>query len=423
MRGAKTSTRLRITLTVMAVTLFVAGRHASAQQEAILAALNDQNGVGYPRANLLFNAGNLYGTASQDGAYDFGGAVFALTPDGRGGWQLSVLHNFQGNGQGGYTPFASLIADRSGNLYGTTVYGGDLTACSGPGCGVVFELSPHSDGSWTEKVLHTFIGKDGAGPFGNLIFDTHGNLYGTTASGAAQGCGTVFELTHKPSSSIWIAETLHSFTGPDGCSSYAGLIFDFVGNLYGTTSGGGTSSNGTVFKLTPFANGSWTETVLHNFTNDGADGYNPRSSLVFDPQGNLYGTTLSGGAAGPSCASGCGTVFQLMPQPGGWAETILHSFINNGTDGWWPISGLILDSFGNLYGTTQYGGNALGNYGTVFELMPANNSWTERILHNFDDNGVDGLLPNASLILHAGSLYGTTYSGGAGYGTVFDITP
>ncbi len=422
MKRKKNLTSWKTIFIALAVTFFVANPLAHGQQEIILASLNDQHGAAYPRASLVLAGGNFYGTASQDGAYDFGGAVFELTPNGRGGWKELVLHNFQGNGRGGYTPFAGLVIDGSGNFYGTTIFGGNLTACpSGPGCGVVFELSPNTNGTWSEKVLHTFSGKDGSAPYGGVIFDNDGNLYGTTESAGPGGCGTVFELTPKTGGG-WTFKNLHSFKNTDGCAPYGSLVFN-SGNLYGTTSGGGKNTAGTVFELKSVA-GGWQEILLHNFDNTSSDGYAPQAGLSFDGQGNLYGTTLYGGS-NSNCNGSCGTVFELTSEAGGtWAESVIHNFSNNGIDGWWPNASLLLDSSGNLYGTTGYGGSGLGGYGTVFELSPSNGSWTEKILHNFDDNNQDGLIPNASLIFDgSGNLYSTTYGGGAGYGTVFEIIP
>ena len=277
-----------------------------------------------------------------------------------GAWTEKVLHNFNHNGTDGYWPIASPILDAAGNLYGTTFQGGAYDL------GTVFELTP-TGGGWTETVLHTFSGyTDGGSPWAGLVFDTAGNLYGTTPYGGDYYAGTVFELTPTAGGG-WTKQVLHSFSPDctDGYEPYAGLIFDTAGNLYGTTSAGGTyscngSQGGTVFELTPTEGGGWTETVLHSFNSNGTDGIIPYASLVFDTAGNLYGTTVSGGTYN------YGTVFKLSPGEGGWTETVLHTF--NGTDGAAPYAGLIRDAAGNLYGTTFLGG-AYGG-GTVFELTP-----------------------------------------------------
>jgi uncharacterized repeat protein (TIGR03803 family) len=325
----------------------------------------------------------------------------------------NVLHSF-GPYQGS-TPAANLIFDSAGNLYGTTSAGG-----IGSG-GTVFELMPIVGGGWTEKVLHNFNrnGTDGYYPYASLIFDTAGNLYGTTVSGGAYNWGLVFELTPTAGGG-WIEKALHSFNnnGTDGNNPYSALIFDPAGNLYGTTLNGGAYNLGTVFELSPRAGGHWTEKILHNFAN-GIGGSGPYAALIMDAGGNLYGATPNGGAY-----SG-GTVFELTPEGGGWKERVLHAF-GNGTDGAFPDAGVIFDADGNLYGTTVQGGTNANYYGTVFELTPAAGGlWTETALHNFNQNGTDGQLPAASLIFDAaGNLYSTTVRGGAYQeGTIFELTP
>jgi uncharacterized repeat protein (TIGR03803 family) len=316
-----------------------------------------------PYAGLIFDAaGNLYGTTQYGGTYGVG-TVFELTPAGGGSWTEKVLYSFNLNGTDGAVPEAGLIVDAAGNLYGTTYFGGTYLY------GTVFELTPAGGGGWTEQVLHSFNnnGADGSLPAAGLIFDAAGNLYGTTVNGGTGsncvlGCGTVFELTPAAGGG-WTEQVLHSFNnnGADGSTPFAGLIFDAAGNLYGTTFAGGTYGYGTVFELTPAAGGGWTETVLHNFGN-GTDGTAPYAGLIFDAAGNLYGTTSYGGTYN------YGTVFELTPAAGGgWTETVLHNF-GNGTDGITPYAGLIFDAAGNLYGTTFVGGTY--GYGTVFEVTP-----------------------------------------------------
>jgi uncharacterized repeat protein (TIGR03803 family) len=362
-----------------------------------------------------------------------------------------VLYEFLGGNDGGNpTPNGGLIFDSSGNLYGTTLYGGG-SACSfedSAGCGTAFELSPNGSGGWTETVLYSFVGgSDGKVPSSGLIFDKAGNLYGTTEYGggtgcSGAGCGAAFELSPNGSGG-WTETVLYRFCSATNCTDGAlpqGLIFDGSGNLYGTTSSGGQSTCfqggqcGTVFELSPNGSGGWTETVLYSFEG-GSDGFSPTPGLIFDRSGNLYGTTQYGG--GGSCTgtnySGCGTAFELSPNgSGGWAETLLHSFSAAG-DGSLPAAGPILDQAGNLYGTTQQGGTAnCGNCGTVFELSPGSgDTWTESILYDFQGSlggGLtDGWDPTAGLIFDKnGNLYGTTNYGGSegdGYGTVFELSP
>jgi uncharacterized repeat protein (TIGR03803 family) len=287
----------------------------------------------HPRASLIADAaGNLYGTTINGGAND-AGTVFQLTPSG----MLNVLYSFTG-GSDGALPWAGLIADAAGNLYGTTYGGG------GSGQGTVFQLDP----SGTLTVLYSFTGGNDATPWAGLIADAAGNFYGTTEGG--DGPGEVFQLT--PSG---ILNVLHNFAGHDGAAPHGGLIFDAAGNLYGTTHTGGTSGYGTAFQLTP----SGALNVLHSFTG-GGDGAYPEIGVIADVAGNLYGTAGRGGVGGQ------GTVFQLTPSG---TLTVLHSF-TGGSDGAYPSGDLIADAAGNLYGTTYGGGASV--QGTVFELtVPA----------------------------------------------------
>jgi uncharacterized repeat protein (TIGR03803 family) len=292
----------------------------------------------HPRAALIADAaGNLYGTTIRGGAND-AGTLFQLTPSGT----LNVLYSFSG-GSDGALPFAGLIADAAGNLYGTTNGGG------AGGQGTVFELDP----SGTLTVLYSFTGGNDASPWAGLIADAAGNLYGTTEGG--DGPGEVFQLT--PSGTL---NVLHDFTGRDGAVPHGVLIADSAGNLYGTTHNGGTSGYGTVFQLTP----SGALNVLYSFTG-GSDGAYPEAGVIADMAGNLYGTTYGGGAAGQ------GTVFQLTPSG---ALNVLHSF-TGGSDGGRPVADLLADAAGNLYGTTSSGGataSCPGGCGTVFQLtVPA----------------------------------------------------
>jgi len=400
----------------------------AASNDFIMYSFNGSHGT-LPDSGLIERSGNFYGTTNSGGAYGVG-TVFELSPREGGGWTEKVLYSFKNNGRDGKSPQAALVFDAHGNLYGTTYTGGLYLG------GTVFELSPEENGSWTETVLHTFgSGHDGASPCAALIFDTHGNLYGTTFGGGENQGGTVFELSLRDGS--WTETVLYSFQDSDdgnpddGSSPNGGLIFDAAGNLYGTTYTGGAygiHQYGTVFELTPKHGGGWTEKVLHSF-GSGTDGQNPSASLVFDTHGNLYGTTYAGGAYQD------GTVFKLSPrQGGGWTETVLHNFdfVGGLSDGLGPYSNLILDVAGNLYGTTSEGGNSSCNSrrgcGTVFELSPRDGGWTETVLHRFgvylgDGQYGDGQFPFGGLILDShGNLYGTTQHGGAyGGGAVFEI--
>ena len=372
-------------------------------------------------------AGRLYGTTAY-GSYSGGtcqrfgcGTVFSLTRK-NSAWVLSALYSFQGANDGGH-PLARAIIGPDGTLYGTTTEGGN-SACEGNGCGTVFNLRPPPtfcpavSCPWIEAVLYRFSGgSDGAHPeTGTLIFDQAGHLYGTTLSGGTFNCGdytcgVVFEL--EPSNGSWTENVLYNFTGVGGGHPFAGVVFDKAGNLYGTASYG----PGVVFQLTPSGSG-WTPNTLHTFQG-GNDGSYPYASLIFDPWGNLYGTTAYGGA------DNGGTVFELTPSNGSWTYTLVYTLTAPGGEG--PWSNLVMDSAGNLYGTSRFGG--IYGAGAVFELTPTNGGWSYTSLHDFT-GASDGGGPIGDLILDAkGNLYGTASEGGRnlcfgnGCGVVFEITP
>jgi len=321
----------------------------------------------------------------------------------------------------GVRPAASVVADKKGDLFGTTYTG------AANGTGTVYELFPPAKGTdtWREKVLHRFSGQaHGHYPQSGLVLDADGNLYGTTINGSINDAGTVFTLL-KPAQlgKPWIEKVLLKFDGKKiGGTPYGGVVFGPGGNLYGTGGYGGTSGAGVVFMLSPNAGAKtgWTETVLYNFTN-GTDGGYPYAVPAFDAAGNLYGTTLNGGNAGN------GVVFRLVPPTSGttWTEQVLHSF-DASTDGNFPRTGVILDASGNLYGTTENGGTF--NWGTVFEVSPpvhGSSNWTESVLHNFDF-GTDGGNPGLSTLVqdNTGNLYGTTQVGGTPKGGIaFELSP
>jgi uncharacterized repeat protein (TIGR03803 family) len=365
----------------------------------------DRNG-GKLCAGLVFDqTGVLYGTTFSGGNRKHCiigcGVVFKLVPNGDGSWTESVLHSFNSTDGGG--PVANLIFDAAGNLYGTTNWGGAYNY------GTVFQLTPNRDGRWTESVLYSFNGMDGKGPAAGLIFDGAGNLYGTTSGGGVHGYGTIFQLSLSGDGS-WTESVLHSFHSRDGRGPAGGVIFDAAGNLYGTTTKGGTYKLGTVFKLTSNGDGSWKESVLHSFNR--RDGSAPRAGLIFDAGGSLYGTTYGGGSRYH------GTVFRLTPNgDGSWTESVLHSF--HGKDGSLPAAGVIFDTAGNLYGTTYVGGPLDG--GTVFRLKPTKKGgWKETVLYSFkyvaQSNPAAGLISDRRR-----NLYGTTT--GAARGTVFEVIP
>jgi uncharacterized repeat protein (TIGR03803 family) len=327
---------------------------------------------------ILDSAGNLYGTASLGGSgtctNPIGivigcGIVFELQRLSNGSYTENILYNFQNNARDGLEPWSALIMDSAGNLYGTTLGGGS------DHYGTVFELAPPSStgGKWTETILWNFNKTDGSQPRAALIFDAAGDLYGTTQNGGAYNFGTVFELS-PTAGGTWTETVLHSFKLSSTELAYpeAPLIFDSAGNLYSTTSYGSQIGGGGVFELSPSTGGMWTESILY-FFKSGTDGYNSWSPLIFDSHGNLYGTTSSGGTG--QCKQiglviGCGTIFKLTPSEGTWTESIVYNFDfrpNNDPEG--PEgSGLISDSAGNFYGTTYAGGAY--THGTVFEFAP-----------------------------------------------------
>jgi uncharacterized repeat protein (TIGR03803 family) len=414
MRMGKLSLGLTAAAAMFALLLTLTSISASAQETILYNFTSGSDGA-TPLSALIWDAsGNLYGTTENEGG-SVAGTVYELSPQAGGGWVVTVLHDFGGPPTDGANPWAALIFDAAGNLYGTTRSGG------AHGAGTAFELSPQAGGTWTETQLHQFgaTGTDGQGPIGGLIMDSGGNLYGTTQLGGAYGKGTAFELLPQAGGG-YRERVLHSFgNGTDGQQPLASLIFDATGNLYGTTAYGGTNGGGTVFELSPQAGGGWRETRLVTFSTSGTNPNNPESSLVFDGAGNLYGTTYYGGLF-----SG-GTAFELSPKAGGgWTSRVIHNF-GNTLDGQNPFAGLTLDSSGNLYGTTQRGFSSTGSsQGEVFELSPkTGGGFTETVLHRFSNGGNDGEVPYGGVVVDAaGNLYGTTSAGGTLlHGTVYEI--
>ncbi len=373
-----------------------------------------------PNAGLTVDrAGNLYGTTANGGA-GFG-TVFRLS-NKSSGWVFTPLYVFRTDDDGNQ-PFGKVTFGPDGSLYGTTLTGG------GAGCGIVFKLtsptqvSPNAMGGWSETRLYRFTGSgDGCGPSGDLVFDQTGSIYGTTVYGGinldcdgGNGCGTVFKLT--PSGGGWTESLLYSFNLDDGAEPwYSGVIFDGSGNLYGTTVYGGRGGCeygpcGNAFQLTPSGSG-WTQNVVHNFQG-GSDGAQPVGGLVSDQHGYLYGTTAAHGARGG------GTVFETW-QGQGWEFQVLYSFAGGEFEG--PYASLFVDAAGNLYGTTyQEGAYRLGS---AFKLTRGCAGFSYTSLHDFA-GGQDGAYPISSLVLDAnGNIFGTTSAGGAyGQGVVFEITP
>jgi len=411
---------ITVLATLPAVTLLVLP-HAQAQTFTVLHTFHGKNGNGPSGALLRDKAGNLYGTTEAGGTGECGnygcGTVFKLDKHGKQVW----LHSFDVTD--GEEPFEGLVRDGAGNLYGTTAFGGRMTCVSG--CGVVFKL----DDSGHETVMYKFRKPpDGYSPNSSLVRDHLGNLYGITQGGGKYSLGTIFRVNKNGKEKV-----LHDFTGgADGCVPAAGLIMDAAGNLYGVGAVGGglglcDQGYGVVFKVDT----AGTLTVLHTFTF--GDGAYPGSVLLLDEAGNLYGTT-EGGGSGECGFDGCGTVFKLSPQPDGtWSGGAVYYFcsLSGCADGERPVNGpLIMDSGGNLYGTTIFGGTSQacnGSCGVVYELA---SDGTESVLHDFQ-GGADGGIPLAGLTIdHAGNLYGVAAKGGDrncdhpwGCGIVFKIAP
>lgn len=450
---------------LLAVTLLAT--NSAQSQESVLYSFQGGSDGQWPIGRMVFDSvGNLYGATEAGGSqsclsFDYCGTVYQLAPPAQPGglWTETVLHVFEGHATGdGSFLFSGLLRDKSGNLYGATGYGGTGSCTvlgTFTGCGTVYELSPPSEkgGAWVETVLYSFQGgEDGYLPYGDLVFDNAGNLYGATLYGGGSGtncgdayypyCGTVFELSPPVvQGGAWTEQVLYGFKGVergaligDGANPNGGLAFDGVGAIYGTTQiggfncphGSGRGGCGTAFKLTPPAKKGqpWAETIIHRFLS-GADGAGPLGGLTSSASGGFFGTTASGGLANTQE----GTVFQLLPQPNGnWTKYLLYSF-DGLSDGSEPAAGLLLDAEGDLYGTAMIG--AMGN-GTVYELLPtAMNAGLLEVLHDFT-KGSDGAQPRSELVFDtAGKLYGNTSEGGTGSacgfevgcGTVFSVDP
>jgi uncharacterized repeat protein (TIGR03803 family) len=387
--------RVLTNLTGMGVLLVALSSSIVAQQstaEKTLYSFTGPSGDGlFPTTALIQDSqGDFYGTTSEgakagsSGCAPLGcGTIFKLSSAGK----ESILHTFPG-GSGGSSP-NGLVMDSAGNLYGTTVGGGNNLFP----CGVVFKVDP----TGKKTILHTFHGPDGRGPTSTLLLDSSGNLYGTTSSGGKDQAGVIFKLDASGTYT-----RLYQFTGVDGANpNRSRLLIDSEGNLYGLTYSGGGLGNGTLFKLTP----SGKESVLYSFTG-GNDGGNPQGDLVQDSAGNFYGITTYGGA------NGNGVVFRISS---GGQETVLYTF-GSGLQGL-PVAGVVLDTSGNIYGTTTFGG--ANHRGSVFKL---NSTGTFSVLHSFS-GGLDGGRPESGLLLGpTGNLYGTTIDGGTNQaGAVYSV--
>ncbi|HEV3279301.1 MAG TPA: choice-of-anchor tandem repeat GloVer-containing protein [Terriglobia bacterium] len=426
----------------VAVALAAGAWCATQDQETVLHTFTGVEGGSSedPNSGLTFNAsGDLFGTTMTGGVGEFAdGTVFEMTPKGAGGFALKTIHQFSQATGDGSNPSSAVVFDAKGNLYGTTPNGGN-------GCGIVYELSPPTATGepWTETFLHNFDsnGDDGCNPSGRLIFDKAGDLFGVTFNGGggasgifetmcSNGCGTAYKL-HK-ANGVWTQTILHHFTGegnPDGVSPSGGVAFDKAGNLWGATAFGGAGDSstcgdpdgglglcGTVFELTPNANGTvWTESTLYSFA-DASTGWNPFSGVILDQAGDLVGTTENGGSALQ------GTVFEVTPEGSGKVtESLIHQF-DGEADGSFPQTGLTLGAAGSLYGVGFVGGgtafvcteNSDGGCGIVYKLTPGSDgTWTETILYTFL-GGADGAIPEDDVLAFGanGDIFGSAGAGG-----------
>jgi uncharacterized repeat protein (TIGR03803 family) len=413
-----------IGVAALLLSLGVLALPAQAQTFNVIHEFQGPEGWG-PESGLTIDAaGNLYGTTYR--ATNQPGTVYRMKPSA-GGWLLNTLLYFNADDAGnGLYPDAGVVFGPGGALYGTTSLGGDDENCLG-GCGVFYALRPPQNPCrsvqclWTESVPYRFTGQHGAffpGP-GNLLFDRAGNIYGTTKQGGDYGSGTVYELT-KSNNGFWIESVIYSFpgSGSDGYFPAGGLVVDSAGNLYGTTTTGGSGCEcGIVFELSPSGSG-WTETVIHQF--QGPDGSTPYATLTLGPSGEIYGATAGGGSGN------AGVIFEMSPSGGSWSYSVLYQF--QGTSPGGPNGPLVLDAAGDLYGTAAADG-AYG-FGSVFKLTPGNGGWSYTSLHDFTELS-DGAYPLGGPTLDShGNLYGTAAGGGSrtcggsNYcGTVWEITP
>jgi uncharacterized protein YceK len=386
-----------------------------------------------PYSGLVFDAKrNLYGTTFFGGATQVCcGTVFQLAPKPGGSWSLNTIHIFVGSPDDVAHSYAHLTFDQRGNLYGTGGAGGpNFCPALMDFCGGIFRLT-RSNSGWKESLIFNFSSSSGDTPFASLTL-FKGDLYGSTWFGPEKtndpGNGTVF-LLGPGRQNEWKHHTIYSFKGgADGYEPSSDLVLDRQGNVYGSTPYGGGSAD--IFELTRNSRGGWKEKLVYSFPPTGSGSSWP-STLILDSAGNLYGATAEGGHG---CRSGCGTIFELKRGKTGWQEITLYQFAG-GSDGYNPSGGLVFDAQGNLYGTTFLGGTGKCQFysspgcGTVFKLTHAKDgTWHKTTLHNFT-GGSDGEFPGfGSLIFDsAGNLYGTSEGGAtfgsSGFGTVFEITP
>ncbi|MGB9254714.1 MAG: choice-of-anchor tandem repeat GloVer-containing protein [Candidatus Korobacteraceae bacterium] len=429
---ANCSSLLRTMTKLLCAAIFSVAVLAQAQTLQVLYNFTGGSDGQYPSGGLTIDAaGNLYGTAPLGGnfggscgpqePYSGCGTVFKLSHRGTG-WTFAPLYAFRGDdfNYDGANPEGGVVFGPDGGLYGTTLNGGGGNCTYyNDGCGTAFKLSLPATVCkaalcpWNEKVIYSVARDKGQESYGNVAFDSAGNLYGTVTLGGQLDGGYVYELT--PSNGQWTEQIVHWFD-PDNedCNApMAGVLLDASGNLYGTANNGCHTLYGGVFQFQPSGSG-WNENILLNFNGLG-DGDGSVAALASDSHGNLYGTTDD---LGPN---GGGTIFELTPSDGGWVYSLVYGFGKFG-QGAYPTAPVTVDASGNLYGSTGKTAVDSGN-GLVFEMTPSNGAWTETVLHYF--LGTDGLYPSGNVVIDAhGNLYGTTSMGGAyGYGVIWEITP
>jgi uncharacterized repeat protein (TIGR03803 family) len=410
LQNSRSRTISRAAATALAVAIvfvlaMVSGQSAQAQTYNVIHPFTGGQDGGNPQSGpTLDRAGNLYGTTFEGGTGY--GVVYKLSHHGSS-WALSPLYSFTLGADGGF-PWAGVTFGPNGTLFGAASVG----TYDG---GTVFNLRPQPRACssivcpWTNTVIQELPA--GSNPQGSLVFDSAGNLYGTTPGGGTHDHGSVFELTF--SAGTWTETVIHTFAGfgDGGDPGDAGVTLDSAGNLYGTTYDGGTNGWGTVFELTR-SGSSWTKTILYSFQN-GNDGHGPDGGVVFDRAGNLYGGTLYGGAGGEG-----GIIYQLSPSKEGWTLTILHTFSGIGGTNGKPT----IDSSGNIYGATV--GDGAYRQGSVFKLTQSGGGWSFTDLYDFTGGDDGGSPPGGVAVDASGNLYGTASQGGSyGWGVVWEITP
>ena len=408
----------RIALTILATSTLLTTQAWCAGSKVLYSFAGGSDGAN-PYSSLIFDsAGNLYGTTEKGGAYSEG-TVYKLSQS-NGVWTETILYSFGGVSGDGSQPQGSLVFDKAGNLYGTTQYGGLYFN------GTVYELTPNGNGTWSEAVLHSFnccaTPGDGGVPNSAIFLAPSGKIYGTTQWGGAGttcgawnfGCGTFFELAHETSG--WKETVLHSFLeSPDASVPWGPLTVDKAGNFYNTSLWGGSQEYaGSVFKLSPASGGTWTESVIYTLDQQTGVGISAEiDGVVFDSAGNLYGV-------------GSGGVFELTPSSSGWTETTIFPFTS--TKGPYnPYASVVLVHNSTLWGTTAWGGGgtcSTNGCGTLYRVQKINGVWTGNAVFTFH-NQANGWFPTSTPIVDSsGNVYGTTLNGGAfGFGVVYEVTP